>query len=60
MNLRVIIADDQELVRDGFRMILEAAGIDVVGEARDGHEAVYLARLRSRPDGHPHARHGWP
>jgi DNA-binding NarL/FixJ family response regulator len=49
MTLRVIIADDQELVRDGFRMILEAGGIDVVGEARDGHEAVYLARLRT-PD----------
>jgi DNA-binding NarL/FixJ family response regulator len=49
MRLRVIIADDQDLVRDGFRMILEAGGIDVVGEARDGHEAVYLARLRS-PD----------
>jgi DNA-binding NarL/FixJ family response regulator len=48
-NLRVIIADDQELVRDGFRMILEASGIDVVGDARDGYEAVYLARLRT-PD----------
>jgi DNA-binding NarL/FixJ family response regulator len=48
-KLRVIIADDQELVRDGFRMILEAGGIDVVGEARDGNEAVYLARLRT-PD----------
>jgi DNA-binding NarL/FixJ family response regulator len=49
MTLRVIIADDQELVRDGFRMILEAGGIDVVGEAADGREAVYLARLR-HPD----------
>ena len=49
MTLRVIIADDQELVRDGFRMILESSGIEVLGEARDGHEAVYLARRRS-PD----------
>jgi DNA-binding NarL/FixJ family response regulator len=49
MTLRVIIADDQELVRDGFRMILEAGGINVVGEAADGREAVYLARLR-HPD----------
>ena len=49
MTLRVIIADDQDLVRDGFRMILESHGIEVVGEARDGLEAVYLARRRS-PD----------
>jgi DNA-binding NarL/FixJ family response regulator len=49
MTLRVIIADDQELVRDGFRMILESSGIEVLGEAKDGREAVYLARRRS-PD----------
>jgi len=47
--LKVLIADDQDLVRDGFRMILEAAEIEVVGEARDGQEAIYLARHRS-PD----------
>jgi DNA-binding NarL/FixJ family response regulator len=42
---RVLIADDQALVRAGFRMILEAQGdIEVVGEARDGAEAVALAR----------------
>ena len=49
MTLRVLIADDQELVRDGFRLILEASGAEVVGEARDGREAVYLARRRA-PD----------
>ncbi|MGH2893149.1 MAG: response regulator [Solirubrobacteraceae bacterium] len=48
-TLRVIVADDQELVRDGFRMILESNGIDVVGEAADGREAVYLTRRRA-PD----------
>ncbi len=48
MTLRVLVADDQELVRDGFRMILQASGIDVLGEARDGREAVSLAR-RLRP-----------
>lgn len=48
-GLRVIVADDQELVRDGFRMILESNGIEVVGEAADGREAVYLSRRRS-PD----------
>ena len=50
MTLRVMIADDQALVRAGFRMILEASGsIQVVGEASDGEEAVRLA-LRERPD----------
>ncbi|MFF2044077.1 response regulator [Kitasatospora sp. NPDC058170] len=46
---RVVIADDQELVRTGFRLILTARGIDVVGEAGDGAEAVAAAR-RLRPD----------
>lgn len=46
---RVVIADDQELVRTGFRMILTARGIDVVGVAADGVEAVCEVR-RLRPD----------
>ncbi|REE99853.1 response regulator [Thermomonospora umbrina] len=46
---RVLIADDQELVRTGFRLILTARGIEVVGEAADGAEAV-AAALRLRPD----------
>jgi DNA-binding NarL/FixJ family response regulator len=37
---RVVVVDDQELVRAGFRLILERAGMDVVGEARDGLEAL--------------------
>ena len=49
MTLRVVIADDQELVRDGFRLILETSGVEIAGEARDGREAVYLARRRA-PD----------
>jgi DNA-binding NarL/FixJ family response regulator len=45
VSVRVLIADDQELVRTGFRMILTAAGdIEVVGEATNGVEAVSLAR----------------
>jgi DNA-binding NarL/FixJ family response regulator len=41
----VLLADDQELVRSGFRLILELAdGIEVVGEAADGREAVRLAK----------------
>ena len=46
---RVVIADDQTLVRGGFRMILKAAGIDVVGEAGDGAKAVSMVR-KLRPD----------
>ena len=45
MTVRVLIADDQTLVRAGFRKILEAdAEIEVVGEAADGFEAVEAAR----------------
>ena len=48
--VRVLLADDQELVRAGFRIILETAeGIAVVGEARDGLEAVALVRATA-PD----------
>ncbi len=43
--VRVLVADDQALVRGGFRMILEAQGdIEVVGEAADGREALAHAR----------------
>lgn len=42
--IRVLVADDQELVRAGFRLILERGGMDVVGEARDGLEAISMAR----------------
>ena len=48
--IRVLLADDQALVRAGFRALLDAQGdIEVVGEAADGDEAVALAR-RHRPD----------
>ncbi|AWT44550.1 MULTISPECIES: response regulator [Streptomyces] len=46
---RVVIADDQALVRTGFGMILAADGIDVVAEAADGEQAV-AAVERTRPD----------
>jgi DNA-binding NarL/FixJ family response regulator len=49
VSTRVVIADDQALVRTGFRMILTARGIEVVGEAADGAEAVDAVR-RLQPD----------
>ncbi len=50
MTIRVLIADDQELVRAGLAMILDAQpGIEVAGQAANGREAVELAR-RLRPD----------
>jgi DNA-binding NarL/FixJ family response regulator len=46
VNVRVLIADDQALVRSGFRKLLEAEpGIEVVAEAADGREAIEKARL---------------
>ena len=49
MAIRVVVADDQELVRAGFAMILEAQpDIEVVAEAPDGAEAVARADPRGR------------
>src|ERR1700722_4733470 len=47
--LTVVIADDQALVRGGFRLILKAAGINVAAEAADGAQAVAAVR-EHRPD----------
>jgi DNA-binding NarL/FixJ family response regulator len=50
MTIRVLLADDERLVRTGFRMILrDEPGIEVVAEAADGTEAVTLA-AQVRPD----------
>jgi len=47
--MRVVLADDHRLLRDGLRALLERAGVEVVGEAATGHEALAEVR-RSRPD----------
>ena len=50
MTARVLIADDQEMVRAGFRMLLDSQpDIEVVGEAGNGEEALAVAR-RQHPD----------
>ena len=50
MSVRIVLADDHALIREGFRMVLEAHGdIDVVAEAADGAEAVTAAHL-TQPD----------
>jgi DNA-binding NarL/FixJ family response regulator len=66
VSIRVLVVDDQALVRAGFRMILETqADIEVVGESADGAGAVAAAaqlttvrrrrrRIGGTPDHHPH------
>lgn len=49
MGLRVVLTDDHLVVRQGIRALLEREGIEVVGEAGDGLEAVRMAELH-RPD----------
>ena len=49
MATRVVIADDHQIVRQGFRALLEKEGFDVVGEAEDGNGAVALVK-RYNPD----------
>ncbi|MBU2666052.1 response regulator transcription factor [Actinoplanes bogorensis] len=49
MSVRVVVVDDQALVRTGFRMILTAGGVEVVAEAANGEEAIEAVR-RTRPD----------
>ncbi|HTL91647.1 MAG TPA: response regulator transcription factor [Steroidobacteraceae bacterium] len=49
MTIRLVLADDHVLVRQGLRKLLEGAGFVVAGEAADGREAVRLVRLEN-PD----------
>jgi two-component system, response regulator PdtaR len=48
-RMRVLIAEDEAIIRLDLRMLLERAGIEVCAEARDGEEAIELARL-AEPD----------
>jgi DNA-binding NarL/FixJ family response regulator len=47
--MKVVLADDHAMMRDGLRAVLEKAGVQVLGEAATGHEAIEEAR-RWRPD----------
>ena len=49
MSIKVLLADDHTLVRQGLKSLLEREGIQVVGEAQDGHEVLQLAAKHS-PD----------
>jgi DNA-binding NarL/FixJ family response regulator len=49
MTVRVVIADDHLLFRDGLKSLLEARGVDVVAEAKNGKQAVEMAR-HFKPD----------
>ncbi len=42
--MKILIADDHALFRDALRSLLEARGYEVIGEARNGREAIELAR----------------
>ena len=44
MPLRILLADDQQLIRDGIKALLEQEGFEVVGMAVNGQEAVQLAQ----------------
>ena len=60
--IRLLLVDDHEIVREGLRTLLEQEeGIEVVGEAEDGEQAIRFVERPSpgrRPDGRAHARHG--
>ena len=47
--MKVLLADDHRLIREGLRALLEQAGVEVVGEAADGHEAIACVK-QLRPD----------
>jgi DNA-binding NarL/FixJ family response regulator len=49
MNIRILVADDHVIVRQGFKAMLQRDGFEIVGEAADGREAVQQAQLL-RPD----------
>lgn len=49
MGISLVVADDHEVVRQGLKSLLEGSGIDIVGEAADGNEAVKVTK-KHKPD----------
>jgi DNA-binding NarL/FixJ family response regulator len=43
MSIRILLADDHQIVREGIRSLLEQKGFEIVGEAEDGHNAIHMA-----------------
>ena len=63
MPIRLLLAEDHVMVRQGLRVLLEQAGMVVIGEASDGPEALRLAHTHAAGGGHPGYRHAaleWP
>jgi len=50
MPIRILLADDHVMVRQGLRVLLEQAGMVVIGEASDGQEALRLAHAHTPTD----------
>ncbi len=62
MSIKLLIADDHEVVRYGLRSLMADTDIEIVAEATTGEQAIQMAMERRpgrRAVGHPHARWRW-
>jgi len=58
-TVRVLIAEDEPIVRMDLKELLESQGYEVIGEASDGKIAIELARTRCDYNGYKNAKFGW-